>query len=76
MFTNTTVENAVIPAIALKNLVPLPNNEIRIDVARPKSIEAIKFAANNGKYIALFVQKNPLIDNVTIDNIFLNDKLL
>ena len=72
MFTNTTVENAVIPAIALKNLVPLPNNEIRIDVARPKSIEAIKFAANNGKYIALFVQKNPLIDNVTIDNIFLN----
>ena len=72
MFTNTTVDTQVIPAMALKNLVPLPNNEIRIDVARPKSVEAIKYAASNEKYIALFVQKNPLVEDVTLDSVFPN----
>ena len=72
MFTNTTVETQIIPAIALKNLVPLPNNEISIDVARTKSVEAIKYAANNGKYIALFVQKNPLVEDINLDSVFTN----
>ncbi len=72
MFTNTSVETAVVPAIALKNIVPLPNNEIRIDVGRKKSIEAIKAAAANDKYIALFVQKNPLIEDINVEGIFQN----
>lgn len=72
MFTNTTVENALIPAIALKNIVPLPNNELRLDIGRPKSIEAIKKAASEDKYIALFVQKNPLVDDINCNSIFPN----
>jgi len=72
MFTNTSVETAIVPAIALKNIVPLPNNEIRIDVGRKKSIEAIKVAATGDKYIALFVQKNPQIEDINSEGIFQN----
>ena len=42
MFTNTTVQNALIPAIALKNIVPLPNNELRLDIGRPKVLKQLK----------------------------------
>ena len=72
MFTNTSVQTAIVPAIALKNIVPLPNNEIRLDIGRKKSIEAIKAAASGDKYIALFVQKNPLIEDITSEGIFQN----
>lgn len=72
MFTNTSVETAVVPAIALKNIVPLPNNEIRLDVGRKKSIEAVKEAASSDKYIALFVQKNPLTEEINSESIFPN----
>ena len=70
MYTNTIVKTGELPAIALKNVVPLPNNEIRIDVGRSKSIEAIKAAAASDKYVALFVQRNPMTDDITPEGIF------
>ena len=42
--------------MAIRGKVPLPNNEIRLDVARKESILALKAAAESKKFIALFVQ--------------------
>ncbi|MGD9605497.1 MAG: endopeptidase La [Bacilli bacterium] len=69
MFSNTTVVSATLPVMAVRGKVPLPNNEIRIDVARKESILALKAAAESKKYIALFVQIDHNKELPTIDNI-------
>ena len=69
MFTNQTIVNSTIPAMAVRGIVPLPNNEIRLEVGRVESIQALKKAASDKKFIALFVQKNPAIDTPGLKDI-------
>jgi ATP-dependent Lon protease len=74
MFSNQTLVSGILPAIAIRGRVPLPNNEIRIDVARKESILALKEAASGNKYIVLFVQddhnqENPGAENVNKNGI-------
>ena len=70
MFTNTTVNSSVLPAMAVRGIVPLPNNEIRLEVGRKESILALKEAASSNKYIALFVQKNPNVEKPTQEDVY------
>lgn len=70
MFSNTTVEQSVIPAITVRGLIPLPNNEIRLEVGKNESIAAVKAATEANKYLAIFVQKNPALDSSKIDNLY------
>ena len=72
MFSNQTVVSATLPAMAIRGRVPLPNNEIRIDVGRKESILALKQAVDGNKYIALFVQHDHNIDNPGIENVSKN----
>lgn len=67
MFSNQTVVSATLPAMAIRGRVPLPNNEIRIDVGRKESILALKEAVEGNKYIALLF-------NLTIILIILVEK--
>lgn len=69
MFTNQTVVPAILPAMAVRGKVPLPNNEIRLEVGRKASILALKEAVAQSKYIALFVQKDHNEDNPGINDI-------
>ena len=49
----------VLPAIAVRGLVPLPNNEFKIEVGRPNSILALDAAEKMyGGNIILLVQKD------------------
>lgn len=70
MFSNTTIEQSVVPAITVRGIVPLPNNEIRLEVGRVESIAALKVATETNKYLALFVQKNPAEEFPTIDGVY------
>ena len=70
MFTNTNVNSSVLPAMAVRGIVPLPNNEIRLEVGRKESILALKEAAASNKYIALFVQKNPNVEKPTQEDVY------
>ena len=69
MFSNHTVVSAMLPAMAVRGSVPLPNNEIRLEVGRPESIAALKAAAASKKYIALFVQNDYNLDKPGINDI-------
>lgn len=60
MFSNETIETSVIPAIILRNTIPLPNNEIKIETMNPLYIETLKVCQNEGQYIALLIPNNPL----------------
>jgi ATP-dependent Lon protease len=57
MFSNQTVIQEVLPAITVRGLVPLPNNEIRLDVGKVENQKAIKAALDQNKYVVLLVQK-------------------
>ncbi len=59
-----------LPAIAVRGVVPIPNNDFRIDIGRPKSLKALDEAENAyDSQIVILVQKNPLIENPTPDDI-------
>lgn len=72
MFSNSTVEQAVLPVMPIRGIIPLPNNEIRIEVGRSESIAALKESTNSDKYIALAIQKNHMQDAPTVNDIFEN----
>lgn len=72
MFSNQTVVSATLPAMAIRGRVPLPNNEIRIDVGRKESIMALKEAVEDNKYIALFVQRDHNMDSPGPKDVFEN----
>ena len=59
MVNDTSVVNVILPAMAVRGIVPLPNNEIKLDVGREDSLLAIKDAlTSQDKEIILLVQKN------------------
>ncbi len=69
MFSPTEIINAQLPAIAVRGVVPLPYNEIRLDVGRNESLKALKLAEQYQNYVVLLVQKNPTVEVPTDDDI-------
>lgn len=60
----------VLPAIAVRGIVPIPNNEFRIEVGREVSINALESSEKMyGSNIILLVQKNPLDIDVKSDGV-------
>ena len=60
----------VLPAIAVRGIVPLPNNEFRIEVGRANSVLALDAAEKMyGGNILLLIQKNPTLSEVTENDV-------
>ena len=51
------------PAIPLKGLVPIPNNEQRIEIGRPISLNALEALDynTNTELVVLLIQKDPSV---------------
>lgn len=59
-----------LPAIAMHGIVPIPNNDFRSDIGRPISLKALEEAEKTfDNQIIILVQKNPLIENPTPQDI-------
>ena len=69
MFNNHDVERAILPAFPIRGIVPLPNNEIKVDIGRVKSLNALKKAADNDKMIAILVQTDTKTEEPTFDDV-------
>ncbi len=60
----------VLPAIAVRGVIPLPNNEFRIEVGRANSVQALDAAEKMyGGNIILLIQKDATATDVTPDDI-------
>ncbi len=60
-----------LPAIAVRGIVPIPNNDFRSDIGRQISFKALDAAEKEHKnHILILVQKNPLIDHPTANDIY------
>ncbi|MCR3906915.1 MAG: endopeptidase La [Tenericutes bacterium] len=59
-----------LPAIIVRGTVPIPNNDFRIEVGRKVSLKAVEEAERNfGSYAIVLIQKNPMIENPTVEDI-------
>lgn len=67
-FDVESLEN--VPVLALRGLVVFPGAVVHFDVARPKSVAAIKAAMNDDQILFVTAQKDPLMNNPTADNLF------
>ena len=62
--------NKNLPALAVRGVIPIPNNDFRIEVGRKMSLKAIEEAERNfGGYMIVLIQKNPLIEIPTKDDL-------
>ncbi len=68
MFTSTEKIEAILPAINLRGIVPLPNNEIRAEIADEAGIKALKEAEQYQNYVVLLVPKNPTLSKFIEEN--------
>ena len=55
-------EEMVLPLMLIRGAVPLPHNEITLEVGRQKSIEALQAAKETDNYIVLAPQADPTAD--------------
>jgi ATP-dependent Lon protease len=59
-----------LPAIIVRGTMPIPNNDFRIEVGRKVSLRAVEEAEKNfAGYTLVLIQKNPMIEEPTIEDI-------
>ncbi len=66
------VQELSLPALAIRGVVVLPNNEMRLDVGRDSSIRALIDSERFDGHIVLVNQQDPLIDNPKPDDLIKN----
>lgn len=59
-----------IPVVALRGLVVFPGMVLHFDVARAKSIAAVKAAMDTGRDVFLTAQKDPSVDDPTYKDLY------
>ena len=65
-----TTINSQYPAIALRGIVPLPQNDFRTEVGRKSSIEALELAEKEfDNNIILLIQKDPTKVDITAEDV-------
>ena len=62
MYNSYDITKGQLPGIAVRGIVPLPNNEIRIEVGRKESLKSLKVAEGYKNYVILLVQENPTLE--------------
>jgi len=70
MEEKSSIPTKSLPMIYLRGKVLLPNNIATIDVGRDKSVKAINYATENGRYIFFATQKNANIENPTANDVY------
>ncbi len=69
MFEATKKATGTLPSIALRGLAPLPHTDVRTEVGRSASKTALlEGERNHDNYVLLLIQKNPLVETPTQDD--------
>ena len=65
-----SVEMHTLPVLPVRGVISLPNTEIRLEVGRSQSIEALEACEANGNYIVLVSQIDPNVEAPQSDDLF------
>jgi ATP-dependent Lon protease len=59
-----------LPAVVVRGTIPMPGSDFRIEVGRKLSLKAVEQAEKEfNQHVVILIQKNPLIENPTQDDI-------
>ena len=59
-----------LPVLPVRGVISLPNTEIRLEIGRPQSIEALEACEANGNYVVLVSQVDPNVEVPQSDDLF------
>ncbi len=65
-----SVEMHTLPVLPVRGVISLPNTEIRLEIGRSKSIEALEACEVNGNYVVLVSQVDPNVETPQSDDLF------
>lgn len=65
-----SVEMHTLPVLPVRGVISLPNTEIRLEIGRPQSIEALEACEANGNYVVLVSQVDPNVEVPQSDDLF------
>ncbi len=57
-----SVEMHTLPVLPVRGVISLPNTEVRLEIGRPQSIEALEACEANGNYVVLVSQVDPNVE--------------
>ena len=66
----TSVEMHTLPVLPVRGVISLPNTEVRLEIGRPQSIEALEACEANGNYVVLVSQVDPNVETPQSDDLF------
>jgi len=70
MYEANVLTEGLLPSIAIRGIAPFPHTDLRIEVGRIISKNALLEAEKNyAGYLLLLIQENPMIDKPTPDNL-------
>lgn len=64
------VEVHTLPVLPVRGVVSLPNTEVRLEIGRLQSIEALEACEENGNYIVLVSQMDPNVERPQSEDLF------
>ena len=59
-----------LPVLPVRGVISLPNTEVRLEIGRPQSIEALEACEANGNYVVLVSQVDPNVETPQSDDLF------
>ena len=63
-------EMHTLPVLPVRGVISLPNTEVRLEIGRPQSIEALEACEANGNYVVLVSQVDPNVETPQSDDLF------
>ncbi len=69
MISKTITSSQELPVVAIRGIVCLPNNDVRLEVGRTMSVEAIKKAEEFDNHVVLVNQKDVLLENPSLKDL-------
>lgn len=70
MYKSNVLTEGLLPSIAIRGIAPFPHTDLRIEVGRIMSKNALHEAESNyDGHVLLLIQENPMFDTPTTDNV-------
>ena len=65
-----SVEMHTLPVLPVRGVISLTHTEVRLEIGRPQSIEALEACEANGNYVVLVSQVDPNVETPQSDDLF------
>lgn len=66
----TKTEQLRLPLVALRDVVVYPHMTVNLDIGRAESVAAVRKAADNDRYLAMIMQKDPAVETPKAEDLY------